>query len=264
MIKNSKSFVRSGKRWWLVFAIVILMAPLAGAGIADILSIFQTINRTLRQSGGLLDQIQNIRTTVTDLETKVVWPVSLIDQARNFVATNEAQARSILSSIQSLSLGSATLIHPSQLEAIARSARAMNAAQLQGVFHQVYSSVSPQGAALPLTRNMMDMDDAVAQGSLKTALASDQFSEQMLVVATGLAQQTASAAPGSAPMLNAQAGVAELENEAFTTRMVAAQLRQEAVQLAHENGLRKQGVEDTHGLRMNVQQILSQPSGGIQ
>jgi hypothetical protein len=264
VLKKLKSLLGSGKRRLLVLVIIIALVPAAKAGIADIFSIFQTIDNSLRQVGGVLNKVQNIKLTITNLETRLIWPVQLINQTRDFVAANEAQARSLLSSIQDLSVSSATLINPSQLESIVRSAQAANVAQLQASFTRVYSTVSPATAAPPLERNMMDMDDAAAQGSLKTALASDQVSQQMLNVATGLVQRTASAAPGSAPMLSTQARVAELENQAYLTRMFAAQLRQEAVQLAHENALRKKSVDSTRTLRMNVQQILAQPSGGPQ
>jgi hypothetical protein len=263
MSRKLKSLFGSGKRLWLVIVVLIAVAPAARAGIADIFSIFQTINSTLRQVGGLLDQVQNIKLSVATLETEVIWPVSLINRAKNFVAANEALARSQLSSIQNLPVGSATLVNPTQLESVVRSSRAANGVQLQALFARVYSPVPPPTAAPALERNMMDMDDAAAQESLKTAVASDEVSQQMLNVAAGLAQRAASAAPGSAPMLSAQARVAELENQAYLTKMLAAQLRQEAVQLAHENSLRKRSVDSTRNLRMNVQQILAQPSGGV-
>ena len=65
----------------------------------------------------------------------------------------------------------------------------------------------------------------------------------MLSVADGLEQQAAAAAPGSAPMLTAQAQVANLQNQAMLQRMLAAELRQEATRLAHSNALRKRSAE---------------------
>jgi hypothetical protein len=264
VLKKLKSSFGNGKRPLLVIVLIIALVPAAKAGIADIVTIFQTINSTLRQVGGVLNTLQNLKLSVANLETRVVWPVRLINQARNFVFANEAQARSLLSGIQNLSVSSATLVNPSQLESIARSAQAAGIGQLKGAFARVYSSVPSSLAAPQLERNMMDMDDAAAQTSLKTALASDQISRQMLNVATGLENQTALAAPGSAPLLSTEARVAELENQAYLTRMLAAQLRQEAVQLAHGNSLRKKSVDSTRNLRMNLQQILAQPSGGAQ
>jgi hypothetical protein len=264
VLNKAKLLLGSGKRRLLAVVVLIALVPVAKAGISDIFSIFQTINSTLRRAGGFLNQIQDLRSTVIRLEQSVVWPLSLINQARNFVSTNEAQARSVLSSIQNLAISSATLVSPSQLESVVRSAQAANVAQLQGAFLRVYSSVPPASQAPAIERNMMDMDDAAAQGSLKTALISDQVSQQMLNVATGIEEQTASSAPGSAPMLAAQARVAELENQAYLSKILAAQLRQEAIQLAHENALRKKSVDSNRTLRMNLQQMLTAPSGGNQ
>jgi hypothetical protein len=94
---------------------------------------------------------------------------------------------------------------------------------------------------------------------MKTAVASDQATEQMLGVADGIERQATAAAPGSAPMLTAQAQVANLQNQAMLQRMLAAELRQEAARLAHSNALRKQSVDATNELRKRMQQILSRP-----
>jgi hypothetical protein len=99
----------------------------------------------------------------------------------------------------------------------------------------------------------------MAIGAMKTAVASDQATEQMLGVADGIERQAAAAAPGSAPMLTAQAQVANLQNQAMLQKMLAAELRQEAARLAHSNALRKQSVDATNDLRKRMQQILSRP-----
>ena len=75
----------------------------------------------------------------------------------------------------------------------------------------------------------------------------------------GLSSRQRMAAPGSAPMLTAQAQVANLQNQAMLQRMLAAELRQEATRLAHSNALRKRSAEATKQLRDHMQQILSRP-----
>ena len=97
----------------------------------------------------------------------------------------------------------------------------------------------------------------MATGSLKTALASDQITEQMLGVADQLEQQAGTASPGSAPLLTAQASIANLQNQAFLQRMLAAELRQEAARVAHDNAVLKRSAESTRSLRNGVQQILN-------
>jgi len=94
-------------------------------------------------------------------------------------------------------------------------------------------------------------------GSLKATMISDQASEQMLSVADSLEQQSAGTAPGAAPMLTAQAQVANLENQAFLQHMLAAELRQEATRLAHDNALIKESAAANKVLRDHVRQTLS-------
>jgi hypothetical protein len=105
----------------------------------------------------------------------------------------------------------------------------------------------------------MDVDDSMAMGSLKTTVMSDQASEQMLRAADSLEQQSAVTAPGVAPLLTAQAQVANLQGQAFLQRMLAAELRQEAARLAHDNALVKRSAEANRDLRDHMRQILSRP-----
>jgi len=72
-------------------------------------------------------------------------------------------------------------------------------------------------------------------------------------------QQAATTAPGSAPLLMAEAQVANLQSQAMLQRMLAAELRQEATRLAHSNTLRKRSAQATQQLRDHMRQILSRP-----
>ena len=262
MLKKSESVSERRKYAFLAALCIVLLLPVgAKAGITGIFSLFQTMSSTLQQVGGTLNQLQNIKNGVTNLEQNIVWPLNQINQIKSFVFTNGIRARSLISRIQSVPVNSATLPNPAQFEFIVRGAQASSMGRMQTTFTQIYSPVSLASNAAPLDRNVMDMDDAAATGSLKTAVISDQATQQMLDLATTLEQQAATAAPGSAPLLGAQARVAELESQAYLTKLFAAQLRQEAVQLAHENALRKKSVDNNRTLRTNFQQILSTPAG---
>jgi tRNA A37 threonylcarbamoyltransferase TsaD len=81
----------------------------------------------------------------------------------------------------------------------------------------------------------------------------------MLGVADSLEQQAGQTAPGAAPLLTAQAQVANLQNQAYLQKMLAAELRQEATRLAHDNAMLKSGAAANRNLRNNMQQILSRP-----
>ncbi len=89
------------------------------------------------------------------------------------------------------------------------------------------------------------MDDALAMDNFKTLKESDSADDLTLQAADNIEDQASQAAPGSAPFLTATAVAASIESQALTQKMLAAELRQEAARLAHENALRKRGASIT-------------------
>ncbi len=260
MFNNLKS--RSGKPLLATAVIVLCLLPAtaSGAGVGDILSLLKTITGTLEGAiGGALSGIQTLNSTINTFRQQVIWPLAAINQAKIFVNSTRAQYSGLMSQIEGVRNNSATLLNPSQLETVFRSGHAPNLAQLQGLYTAVYAPVPPATDAKPVQRNMMDMDDALAMASLKTTVISDQTTQGMLALADSLEQQSASAAPGSGPMLAAQAQVANLETQAYMAKTLAAELRQEAAKLAHQNTLLKQSAASTRNLRNQVQQVLTRP-----
>jgi hypothetical protein len=241
-----------------VIALLVLTPVAANAGVQDILTLLTTITDTLQHGiGDVLGGIQSIHTAIRDFEQQVVWPVALINQARNEVLQVRAQFTSLAGQIESIPTNSATLVNPKQLETLLRSQQSANLGQMSASYTQVYQALPQANQTTTTQRNLMDVDDAMALGALKTATASDQASQQMLTVANGLEQQAAVSAPGSASVLTAQAQAANLQSQAMLQRMLASELRQEAARLAHANALRKQSADANRTLRSNFQQILS-------
>ena len=164
-----------------------------------------------------------------------------------------------MSQIHGIKNNSATLSNPTQLESVVRNGQSGSIGQFQPLYTNVYGSVPSSNDARPVQRNMVDMDDALAQGSLKTTVLSDQITQGMLALADSIEQQSATAAPGSAPMLATQAGISELESQAYLAKVLASELRQEAAKLAHQNSLLKQSAASTRNLQNQVQQVLTHP-----
>src|SRR5258708_33728282 len=235
MVRNSR--LTSIKRLlaFLVFAFCLLPTTARAAGIADILTLIQTITSTLQNAiGGALSGIQTLNSTINNFRQQTIWPVAAINQAKASVTSTIAQYRGLMAQIQSTKNNSATLANPSQLEAAFRSGQTGSIAQLANIYTKVYAIVPPPSDAAPVHRNMIDMDDALAVGSLKTTVLSDQTTQGMLALADQLEKESAGAAPGSGPMLSAQAQVANLETQAYVARMLAAELRREAAKVAHQ------------------------------
>ena len=247
--------------WLLVAVLACLIAPAAwGDGIGDILSLFQTITGTLQGSiGGALGEIQKVSTAVNNFRQQLIWPLILINQTRSFISATRSRYTGLMFQIEGISNNSATLGLPMRLESLFRCAQAGTMTQIPPIYVQVYQPVSQAGSAQPLQRNLMDIDDAMAMDSLKTAMVSDQNTKEMLTLADTIEQQAMSAAPGSAAMVTAQARVADLETQAQLAKMLAAQLRQEATKLAHQNAVLKQRSVATQNLQNQIDQVLAHP-----
>jgi hypothetical protein len=242
----------------LSFAFAVVLAPAARAGVGDIISLLNTITSTIRNGIGVaLNGIQTVQNAERQLQQQVLWPVAVINQTKASVSQVRAQFTGLAQQVHSVATNSATLANPKQLELLLRGERTSNLGQVGGAFTNVYQPLPQASDASPSTRNVMDVDDAMATGSLKSAVISDQASEQLLGVADSLEQQTAASAPGSAPILTTQALAANLQSQAFLQRMLAAQLRQEAAKLAHTNMLIKESSAATKDLNKSVQQILT-------
>lgn len=239
--------------------LAVLMFPISAyAGVGDIIQLLTTITSTLKGDiGQVLGGIQKVGSLRQNLQQQIAWPLSAINQARSFVSQVRSQYSSLAGQIHSLEISSATLVNPRQLESLVRGGNTSGIGQIQPAYLKVYGAMPSATDANGTQRNLMDLDDAMAMGSLKATMISDQASEQMLSVADSLEQQSAGTAPGAAPMLTAQAQVANLENQAFLQHMLAAELRQEATRLAHDNALIKESAAANKVLRDHVRQTLS-------
>lgn len=242
----------------LSLVVSLVLAPAASAGVADIIKLLTAITDTLRNGIGVpLKGIQAIQTTERKLQQEILWPLAVIDQTKASVSQVRAQFSSQAQQIFNLQANSATLVNPQQLESLLRGQQTSSLGQIGKAFANVYQPVPQPNTASPSTRNAMDTDDAFASGALKAAVISDQASQRMLGVADSLEQQSASAAPGSAPVLSAQALAANLQTQAFLQRMLAAELRQEGAKMAHANMLVKESSAATKDLNNSVRQVLT-------
>jgi hypothetical protein len=237
--------------------VVTLVSPpptqAQGGVLVAIQSVMNTINRVLGQA---LKAINSVRTAISNIYQKVVWPVALINQARSMVTGMIGQYRSLMQNIFRLNLRSATLPNPVGLENFMRNHQTNDFASLTTMFGSTYGSVPNVTMSGALDRTMMDMDDALAMGNLKTLKMSDAAGDLTLQAADGIETAASQAAPGSAPFLTATAIVASIQSQALTQKMLAAELRQEAARLAHDNSLRKRGSTMTGDVSTQILNLL--------
>ena len=254
--------VAGNKRWVLWFLLASLLAPPAAraAGIGGILTLLKTITSTIQGPiGGALSGIQTLNSTINSFRQQIIWPLAQINHARAFVRSTRAQYGGLMFQIQAIRNNSATLTNPSRLESLFRNGQSGAIGQFQPLYTDVYGHAPSATDARLVQRNLIDMDDALAQGSLKTTVLSDQTTQGMLALADSIEQQSAIAAPGSAPVLATQAEISELESQAYLKKVLASELRQEAAKLAHQNSLLKQSAASTHNLMNQAQQVLTRP-----
>jgi len=254
--------LRGVQRWFILLLLTVCLVPsnARASVIGDILAVFKTITSTIQGAiGGALSGIQTLNSTINTFRQQIIWPVAQINQTKTFVTSTRSQYSGLMFQIQAIRNNSATLTNPLQLEALLREGQSGSIGQLQPLYTNVYGNVPSAMDARPVQRNLIDMDDALAQGSLKTTVLADQTTKGMLAIADSIDQKSSTAAPGSAPILAAQAAISELESQAYLAKVLASELRQEAAKLAHQNSLMKQSAASTRNLQNQAQEFLAHP-----
>ena len=231
-----------------------------GSLFTAINAVLNTINGVLRgllnTANSILSQVGSIIGAFRDLMQTVVYPQALIDQARSMVSSIIAQFRGLLSSVFNIGVASATLPAPSSLEAIIRNRNAADVAAVAGAYSRTFGALPPATDADPRERNLIDVDDAMAQGQLKLLKAADAVSDQTIAASLLIEDEARIAAPGTADYLIAAGLIASVQNQAVMQKMVAAQMRQEAARIAHDNMLRKRNAATASRLRENMSRML--------
>lgn len=224
-----------------------------GSLVAVIQSVLNIINGKIQNA---LNAINSVRAGVDRYYQEAIWPVSVINQAKALVTQMIGQYRGSMRSIFHINLNSATLPNPIALENVMRNHQTSDFPELTASFGNAFGGVPATTAASPADRMMMDIDDALAMDNLKTLKESDAADDFSLQAADRIEDQASEAAPGSAPFLTATAMAASIESQALTQKMLAAELRQEAARLAHENALRKRGATITDEVTTQILNLL--------
>jgi hypothetical protein len=237
--------------------VVALISPPAAQAQASLIGAIQSV---LNVINGLIqtatNSINSVRTAISNFYQQVTWPVALINQAKAMVTQMIGQYRSLMQSIFNINLNSATLPNPVALENVMRNHQTNDFGGLTSAYRNTYGNPPTATAASPADRTMMDMDDALAVDNFKTLKESDASDDLILQAANNIENAAGQAAPGSAPFLTATAVVASIQSQALTQKMLAAELRQEAARLAHENAIRKRGATTAGDVNTQILNLL--------
>jgi hypothetical protein len=185
-----------------------------------------------------LKTINQYEQSTATYEQEVMYPLAAINQARTSVTQFENQFKQV-SGLLRINVASATLPQSQSLETVLLSRSAGNVPNLSGQFQNVYGVVMPQNAASPQVRSMTDMTDAEAQDAMKRAIEIDALADAELNEANQMGQQISQAAPGSAPILEAEADVWLVRANAYTQAALAELMRTRGMDLANQSARAK-------------------------
>jgi len=245
-----------------IFLIVFLLIPqssqsqipspccaILSAGLSSIASALTSV------IGGGLNSVNSTMKSIDVFEQTVVWPQKLISQAKAVVGA----VRGIFNQVQVIAqtpVASATLPAPQQLERTLLSANTHLVNSVDSQYAAVYSAVPPPSDATPEVRDLIDMTDAMAQAAMKRAMAIDAIADLEMKAADQILQEVHTAAPGSAPILEAGAAAWLVRANAYTQAALTELMRLRAIDLAAQGADMKLDSQRAAKLRGNVTDSL--------
>ena len=241
----------------------LVMVPLSSRGQLGLDPCCAIISAGLNTISGLLksvvakplSQIQQIEQQASSFEQQVIFPVTAINNARSLATQLQAQMAQI-NQLFRLPVNSATLPTPQQLEQSLLSHNPQSLSQVSQNYAAVYGTVmAPTDAPQPV-RDLVDMSDAEAQAALKKAVELDALADVELAAADQINKQIQTAAPGSAPILEAQASAWLVRANAYTQSAMAELIRVRSIDLANSGAQFKFNATDVNTLRNNTGQAM--------
>jgi hypothetical protein len=216
-----------------------------GIDIAPILAALSKMQSMMNQYMATpLKDINTAQQTTMKYEQEVMYPLNAINQAKNSVLQFESKFTQMSNIFRTVNVSSATLPQSQALESTLLSRNVGNLGTLSPQFQSVYGVVMAQTAASPAVRNMTDLTDAIAQDAMKRAIQIDALADQELSAADQMGQQISTAAPGSAPILEAEADVWNVRANAYTQSAVAELMRTRGADLANQSKKAKLAASD--------------------
>jgi hypothetical protein len=164
-----------------------------------------------------------------------------------------------MNNVFALRVNSAILPASRSLESEFLSAQTGQIANFNQGYGTEYGTQPAMGAAPQVNLQMMDIEDATAKDATAQSMAADQATQTMLKTAQSIEDQAESTAPGTADMVAAEARAAELASIAMQHKLLAYELREAAIELAHRNAVMKQSTTNMQNLN---RQMLNALGGG--
>src|SRR5271155_1840702 len=221
-------------------------------------AVLTTITVTI---GGWLAQINGVLGKLFSLFTQTVWPLAKTNLAKSQIQSIIARFLGVIQSIMSINPHTATLPNPASLESIIRNRSTADLSSVPQAYAQTFRPVPQPGNIAPQDRDLIDMDDAMAQDNLMMLKESDQSQDLQLQLANQIESLIGNpdiniSAPGASPLITAAAVAGQIQSQAVTQKMLAAMLRQEAARVAHDNAIRKRNAAYAGQLQTDMTNVL--------
>jgi len=226
--------------------------PCCGILSLGLTTIGNTLNAVV---GGGLKNILSVEQDLQSFQQSVVWPQKVIDQARSLVGNVQGTFTQIRG-ITQIQVNSATLPTTQQFEQTLLSRDPTQVSQASAQYTAVYGQVPDAAAASPQTRDMIDMTDATAQAAMKRAIEIDALADLELQAADQINQSIQNAAPGSAPIIEAQADAWLVRANAYTQAATADLMRVRAIDLANAGASVKNGAANAAAVQQQILNLL--------
>jgi hypothetical protein len=223
-----------------------LISAISGIGSA-ILNVIAPALRTTNSALGTLNGILNALQTFFQT---VVYPPAAIARAQGLVGALGGLYASIRS-IATINVASATLPVPQTFEGLVLSRNPMNIPTVTTQYQTLYQTVPTATDAAPEQRDMIDMTDAAAQDAFKRSVALDGIADTEMQAADQINQELQAAAPGTAPMIEAEAAAWLVRANAYTQSALSDVIRVRAIALANSSDAMKFNAASAAEIRQN-------------
>ena len=229
-----------------------------GIDIAAILAGLKEVNSTLTSAvASPLRLIDKVEQEEAQFQQQVLYPIAAIDSARQ-MATNFSGSFLSFRQLASVKIASAQLPYPQQLERQMLSADPNDIGTIGSAYQNVFAPLPAQTAVPQNIAYQIDMGDAQAQDALKKAIELDAFAAREMEGAQKLNQQIVASAPGTAPMLDAEASAWVVQANAYTQMGMAELLRVNSADLSNRGGALKDSTTQMQNLNQRMLEILGQ------
>lgn len=250
----------NGWMWTAFGAVLFAIAAMPAHGQFDlgvVLTTLTQLNSIMSTDvGAPMQQVSTADQQMSSFQQNTMYPLEAIQIAQR-QAEKYMGLINTMHSIFSEPFNSATLAQTQMLESELLSANPNYISTLGTSYTNVYGTLPATTAVSPNTRLVVDMSDAQAQDAEKKAIQLDALAAREMQISQQMMQQLETAAPGTAPMIGAQAAAWNLQAQAYTQGGEAEMLRVSTAETAFTGFEVKQSATVNQNATQTIRNLLN-------